>query len=59
MQKAPQSGSGEHQNLGAVSSFREEKGGRSTFQTKNIIGIESYQLCSDSLYFMTYMKFIV
>ena len=53
-QKAARSGSGDHQNSGAVNSFWGKKGGRST-QTMNIIGA----LCLYSFYFIRYMAFFI
>ena len=57
-QTATWSGSGERQNSGAVNSFWDKKGGRST-QTMNIIGALAYNLCLYSLYFIRYMAFFI
>ena len=56
-QTATWSGSGECQNLGAVSSFWSKQ---FQFHTKkHNIGAETYKLCMFSLYFVKFMIYIV
>ena len=56
---AARSGSGDHQNLGAVNSFGAKKGGGQLQTTKNITGALAYDLSLYSLYFIRYMGFFI
>ena len=49
--------SGEHQNIGAVTSFERRKGARQ-LQTKHLIRKVTCKMCLFSLYFVRYMMFI-
>ena len=51
-------GSGERQNIGAVNSFQDKKGGGRQLQTTNQIRVVTCKMCLFVLYFVNYMIFM-